>query len=313
MKVRDAVTGLVWMGAMMLAGLACATPGASDGRLALNDRHPDYELQVLVDGAPLPTFQHDGETYVLGQLGQRYTLRIRNNSPRRIEAVVSVDGRDAVDGKSADYRSKRGYLVPPWGQMEIDGWRLSQWQAAAFRFSTVDSSYAARSGAPRDVGVIGAAIFTERHAPPPPPVLELPAPRADRSSSSDGRFAPSDESAASPQASKGASRSAEPSAAPAAGAMAERHRGGLGTEFGEAVSSPIREVAFVRASPVRPNAILGVRYNDRSGLLAAGIDVDRLMCEPYGCDPEVAIRRTARPFPVVQRRYAAPPAGWGDR
>jgi hypothetical protein len=96
--------------------------------------------------------------------------------------------------------------------------------------------------------------------------------------------------------------------------MAERQRGGLGTEFGEAVSSPIREVAFVRASAVRPNAILGVRYNDRSGLLAAGIDVDRLMCQPYGCDPEVAIRRTARPFPVVQRRYAAPPAGWsGDR
>jgi hypothetical protein len=161
MKVRDAVTGLVWMGAMMLAGLACATTGSPDGRLALNDRHPDYELQVLVDGAPLPTFQHDGETYVLGQLGQRYTLRIRNNSPRRIEAVVSVDGRDAVDGKSADYRSKRGYLVPPWGQMEIDGWRLSQWQAAAFRFSTVDSSYAARSGAPRDVatraGVAGPA------------------------------------------------------------------------------------------------------------------------------------------------------------
>ena len=31
MKIRDAVTGLVWMGAMMLAGLACATPGAPDG------------------------------------------------------------------------------------------------------------------------------------------------------------------------------------------------------------------------------------------------------------------------------------------
>ena len=38
-----------------------------------------------------------------------------------MEAVVSVDGRDVIDGKPADFRNKRGYLVPAWGSVDIDG------------------------------------------------------------------------------------------------------------------------------------------------------------------------------------------------
>src|SRR6185503_9775491 len=85
-----------------------------------------YELQVLVDGAPARSFDYGGETHLLGALGARYTLRVVNHTGRRIEAVVSVDGRDAIDGKSADVRNKRGYLVPAWGAVDIDGWRLSR-------------------------------------------------------------------------------------------------------------------------------------------------------------------------------------------
>jgi hypothetical protein len=314
MRIRGALSYLPGVASIMIAGVACAAPGLPDTRLALRDRAADYQMEVLVDGVPAPTFHQGGETFVMGQLGQRYTLRIHNNSSRRIEAVVSVDGRDAVDGKSADYRSKRGYLVPAWGQVDIDGWRLSRWQAAAFRFSAVEDSYAARVGAPRDVGVIGAAIFTERYVPPPPPrVLELPAPRADRA---DDYGAP-EELRSSDQATKRGRSSNESAAAGAPAPSATPHasrapqpRSGLGTEFGEAVASSIQEVAFVRASAYRPTTILGIRYNDRAGLLAMGIDVDHLSCGYPGCDPEVALRRSARPFPVVDRRFAAPPAGW---
>ncbi|HEY2901711.1 MAG TPA: hypothetical protein VGL59_14105 [Polyangia bacterium] len=326
MTMRGALTLLLGLTPMVLAGTACAAPGLPETQLALQDRAAAYDLQVLVDGVPVPTFHQNGETYVMGQLGQRYTLRVRNQSPRRIEAVVSVDGRDAVDGKAADYRSKRGYLVPAWGQVDIEGWRLSHWQAAAFRFSAVEESYAARSGAPRDVGVIGAAIFSERYVPPPPPprVLELPAPRAERERDDTGYDSGAAAEAQAPAKSR---RSMAPQAAPAApaspagnaGSAADRAmasaakpRAGLGTEFGEAVSSPIEEVAFVRASASRPSVILGVRYNDHDGLLALGIDVDHRQCGYPGCDPEVALRRTARPFPVVDRRFAAPPPGWSS-
>ena len=86
------------------------------------------------------TFRHDGESFVLGHLGERYTLRVVNHTGRRIEAVVSVDGRDVIEGKPGDWREKRGYLVPAWASVEIDGWRISRQEAAAFRFSTVPES-----------------------------------------------------------------------------------------------------------------------------------------------------------------------------
>ncbi len=117
------------------------------------------------------SFWHEGETFVLGHLGDRYTIRVSNHTSRRVEAVVSVDGRDVIDGKPGDFARKSGYLVPAWGQVGIDGWRLSQAQAAAFRFSSVADSYAARMGSARNVGVIGVAIFPERvYRPPPRPI-----------------------------------------------------------------------------------------------------------------------------------------------
>src|SRR5204863_536872 len=94
----------------------------------------------------------------------------------RIEAVVSVDGRDVIDGKPADWHGNRGYLVPAWSSVDIDGWRLSQREAAAFRFSTVSDSYAAKTGNAREVGVIGVAIFPERWSPPPRPQPLYPPP-----------------------------------------------------------------------------------------------------------------------------------------
>src|SRR5258708_24486437 len=109
-----------------------------------------YELQVLVDGVPAPTFFQRGGTYVLGELGARYTLRILNHTGRRIQAVASVDGRDVVHGHPADFRNKRGYLVPAFGQVDIDGWRLSRAEVAAFRFPPGADSYAARTGSARE-------------------------------------------------------------------------------------------------------------------------------------------------------------------
>ena len=83
-----------------------------------------------------------------------------------------------------------------------------------------------------------------------------------------------------------------------------RERSGLGTEFGEAVSSEIQQVRFVRANPTRPAALLGARYNDRHGLLALGIDVDG-----SAAASDLALRQSAQPFPV-QQHYARPPSDW---
>ena len=81
----------------------------------------------------------------------------------------------------------------------------------------------------------------------------------------------------------------------------KKSRAGLGTEYGETVNSSIYEVSFERATS-NPCAVLGARYNDREGLIALGIDVDGVS--------EQSLRRTAEPFPVVERSFAQPPPGW---
>ena len=263
---------------------------------ALTDRSGPYEVQVLIAGTPARTFRQRGETFVLGHLGERYTLRIVNHSGRRVEAVVSVDGRDVIDGKPGDWRTKRGYLVPAWRTVDIDGWRLSQREAAAFRFSSVPESYAAKTGNAREVGVIGVAIFPERWYPPQREPI-YPAPYGGMRDDRDGQRGASP----APEAQSKAQAAPLDGAAPLARKQAERP--GLGTEFGEPVYSQVTEVPFERAFQ-RPETVLGARYDDRAGLIALGVDVDG----EWMSDAEQ--RGTAEPFPVVERGYAAPPPGW---
>jgi hypothetical protein len=334
--LRNTLTAVLGFGALLLIADSCAASPLPAGR-PLRDRGAGYELTVLIDGVPAQTYYHAGESYVVGQLGARYTLRVSNHTGRRMEAVVSVDGRDAIDGRPADFRNKRGYIVPPWGSVDIDGWRISRAQAAAFRFSSVPDSYAARTGSARDVGVIGVAVFPERHVPRPvyrPRPYEVPPPyswddyyyrRRDRS------YDPSaaDESEAgapAPSSGSGGSRDAAPppAATPPATEKSGGDKGyaeaaprgrsssrpGLGTEYGEAVSSRIYEVNFVRANASYPAAVLGVRYNDRDGLIAMGVPVDSYYDQACSYDDDEGLRRTAEPFPVTDRRFAPPPPGW---
>jgi len=307
---------------ILVAGLvACAAPARNAESRPLRASASGYDVQVLVDGSPAPTFWHDGENYVMGHTGERYVIRVQNHSGRRVEAVVTVDGRDAIDGKAGDFQHKRGYLVPAWGQVDIDGWRLSQSQAAAFRFSSVADSYAARTGNAREVGVIGVAVFPERvYRPQPLPVAPpccFDGYRSKKSSdrwddSAEGnRSAPAPTAPASAMAEESVGRLGSGAAQGKKAASADyapnrRERPGLGTEFGEAVASNIQEVEFVRANSSMPATILGVRYNDHDGLLAMGVNVDGVT--PWPGDTE--LRRTADPFPVSPRHYATPPAGW---
>jgi hypothetical protein len=303
---------------LFVGSLACATSAQAQMR----DEGAGYSVEVLVDGVPAPTFWHQEQTYVMGRRGERYVVRVVNHTGRRVEAVLSVDGRDVLGGKTADFRRDRGYLVPAWGSVDIDGWRLSQQDVAAFRFTSVRDSYAARMGSARNVGVIGVAVFPERviYRPRPPyyPYDEATPQyygRRERSAPANSAAEPESRAPAEPSAPPFASEAPPPARASSAGKSAgplgradaplRAERPGLGTEFGEQMGSPVREVHFVRASAGQPAVVLGVRYDDRQGLMALGIEVDR-----GGWEGDTYLRQSARPFPAVSRGYSAPPPGW---
>src|ERR1051326_921729 len=101
---------------------------------------------------------------VQGAAAERYLIRITNPTARRIEAVVSVDGLDVIDGENGDLH-KRGYVVPAYGETRIEGFRTSQADVATFRFSSVHDSYAGMKGKARNVGVVAVALFEEQAQP----------------------------------------------------------------------------------------------------------------------------------------------------
>jgi hypothetical protein len=243
--------------------------------------------------ASLPVFAQGGRRFVLGESGDRYRIHLVNPTGERMEAVVSVDGIDAVDGRSASL-SKRGYLVPAYGDVIVDGWRTSLDTVAAFRFSSVRDSYAGRTGHPRNIGVIGVAFFRERATPPPPPTAWQP-PSAPLP---EGAPSPVDEDSSRSRASGGA---AEPHAANKSAAPAAEARPGLGTQFGETQQSRVEETTFVRADS-RPTRVEELRYDDRAGLLSRGI---ALTPPPDPRRDENALRDTAQAFP--ETRFAQPP------
>lgn len=284
---------------------ACATAAPR-----LQSRRGPYSVELLVEGRPAQIYAHRGESYLLGRLGRRYTLRVHNDSGRRVEVVATVDGRDVLDGRPGNF-AKRGYLLPAWGSLTIEGWRLSQQEIAAFRFSSVPASYAARTGDARQVGVIGVAFFPER-APPPQVYTPYAADhggwgrRAPSPTSQSARRSHSPSNAPSAPSESSNDDGFESKSARAAGQRSEE-RPGLGTRFGERHYAPVTDVPFERANRASPHQLLGLRYDDERGLLALGVDLSPWR-RPY---EETQRRRYASPFPA-QRDFAAPPAGWDE-
>ena len=127
----------------------------------------DVEWSVLdEDGRPLPlqrTRRGSGGQDMFrlaGVEGARYTLRFRNLSERSYEVIATVDGLDVLSGKPGSLRNG-GYVLRPQETLNIEGFRKSQSEVAAFRFATPGRAYAANTeaGDVRNIGVIGAALF----------------------------------------------------------------------------------------------------------------------------------------------------------
>jgi len=213
----------------------------------------------------LPVHYHEGRYYVVGKPGNEYQVNIRNQQSGEVLAVISVDGVNAVSGETANW-SQTGYVLGANAVFGIKGWRKSTQRVAAFFFTELESSYAARTGRPDHVGVIGVAVFRRK----PEPAIsinrdyrqrrEAPAPGAaeagaDHAATAAGRAAAAD--AAAPQASTVVP---QPPAAEKS----------LGTGHGRSESSVVRYTNFERASST-PDEVITIYYDSYRNLLAQGV------------------------------------------
>ncbi|WP_374413396.1 hypothetical protein [Hydrogenophaga sp.] len=257
---------------MLLGSLAGAAALASMPAMALG-RLSDVRVIDRDRDTVLPLYQFRRELWVAGEPGGRYGIQLLNDSRERLLHVVSVDGVNVVTGETASF-DQAGYVLEPQQRYDVNGWRKSRKEIAAFEFTRLSRSYAARTGRPDDVGVIGVAVFREREPfvlprPPRPPF-----PPFDRS-------APDMRSA--PQLQDKSARG-EPGTP-------------LGTGHGDRERDRVGQTDFERRSD-RPDEVIRIRYDSRENLIAMGI-----------IPPERPHWRDRRPsaFPGSHRGYVPDP------
>lgn len=241
----------------------------------------ENEHGILVQ---LPVWFHNGEHFVEGVPGRRYTIDVRNINPlARVEFVVSVDGVDIGDGEDGS-EEKRGLVVGAGQSWSFDGYRTSMKSVATFRFCLPDGSYSSLTGRPLNVGVIGIATYNEQ------PIFVLP--------------------------SMPVSKPRDPWKLPIGDPWRENrptlHDEGkemytlssrresnvpqsLGTQFGEERISEVGTTTFTRTT-VYPYSRVVIRYETTEVLRNMGIPVGEVHVTP-------------NPFPATPQKFVQPPPG----
>ena len=243
---------------ILLAALAAALAGCAGTSLAVG-RSVSVDVIDRDTGQLLEVYHHRGRQYIAGQPGLRYAIRITNRSAGRVLAVTAVDGVNIVSGQTAAW-NQTGYVLDPGQSYDLTGWRKSDHQVAAFAFTSLPDSYAARTGRPHDVGVIGVAVFRERQAPP----VVLPTPPWSGFDSRESRGA----AARSAPAPAAEAQSAEKASSSDRADLAARSR--LGTAHGEREHSQVSHTHFERASTA-PDEVVSIQYDRFDNLVAAGV------------------------------------------
>jgi hypothetical protein len=185
------------------------------------------------EGRRLPVLWHEGRAYVVGKPGNEYQLSVRNRQGAEVLAVMSVDGVNVITGETA-HPQQSGYVLGPWSGVDVKGWRKNLSRTAAFYFTELSDSYAARTGRPEHVGVIGVALYQKKVQAPQPFSQLAPAP----------------------------SRGAAQDAAKAAES--------LGTGHGRSEVSHARQVEFERAT-ANPAEFITIHYDSYRNLAALGV------------------------------------------
>jgi hypothetical protein len=206
---------------------ACAVGGMAD--INVYDRS---------ESRSLPVYWHEGRAWVVGKPGNEYQISVRSRQGDEVLAVLSVDGINVITGETASPQQS-GYVLSPGRALDVRGWRKNMERTAAFYFTSLPDSYAARTGRPDNVGAIGLALF-RRKAQEPAPIAQPDA--LSKSERNDAAHAP-------------ASRASEAA---------------LGTGHGRQEVSPARYVGFERASS-EPAETITLYYDSYANLVARGV------------------------------------------
>lgn len=122
-----------------------------------------FDINILVNGNNCKLYQHQGKTYLEAKYDSQYELQVKNNTWNRVLLLASVDGLSVLSGTAAS-ENDPGYIIPAYSPLRIKGFRASNKEVGAFKFTSKNNSYAMESGgynAALNCGVIGFRIYGE--------------------------------------------------------------------------------------------------------------------------------------------------------
>ncbi len=241
---------------LLLAAVVAIAVAASAANAAMvdvdvvGDSRGQVPVYSIVPRGHYATFR----AYVEAVKGERYSIRVTNNTGRRVGVVIAVDGRNIIDGKKSYLRnSERMYILDPYVSRTYEGWRTDHDKVNRFYFTDPGDSYSGAFGDYSAMGVIAVAAFREKYVPPPQPRIE--------ERGRDGRWIEPEGRPSAPGASRdlGAASKAAP--------RAKEERAGTG--YGETAYSPTVTVEFHPETRVAERHIL--KYEWRETLCKKGI------------------------------------------
>ena len=251
------IFGLLFMG---IAGeAACHTPSPN--------------VEVLVNGVPVPRYYHNGTTYLEAIKGEEYAIRITNPFGVRVAVALSVDGLNTIDARHTDAKGARKWVLDPHQTIVISGWQTNDRQARRFFFTTEERSYGAWLNRTENLGIISAVFFKEKiHRVHPPIWLR------DGSVDASEERTRAEADTAAPQSKAGEVKAASPAA------ESEYAATGIGDRIRHEVE------AIHMNLEDRPFANLNMRYEFRPALVKLGV------IPPPRIDDPLIRRERARGF-----------------
>ena len=142
-----------------------------------------FEVDVLVDGRPLPEYFSHSQLYVEASRGAEYEVRLRNPTGDRVAVALLIDGLNTIDASCTSAWDASKWVIGPYETITISGWQMNSAQARKFYFTTERDSYAAKRGSTADIGLISAVFYRERRRVIMPVTPPRPSSRDDMESS----------------------------------------------------------------------------------------------------------------------------------
>lgn len=241
-------------------------PGPTPGALVA--------VSVEVDGAQAPLFpapDSSNRFYLEARARASYAVNLANRTGERLAVQLTVDGLNAISGERDAAAPGRMYVLGPWEQMTVKGWRTSLADVRQFTFVDERASYAVRSGkANGRIGWIEAAVYREqrRYVARPRPWTGREENERSEEYDSTGEARSMAPPASAPR--DGADASSAKRGAPSEGSRDDLGRGSFpGTGWGPRTEDPAVVVAFEPEGA--PADRITLRYEYRTALLALGV------------------------------------------